>query len=219
MKLNLYSCFLPKYSHLFCLAVFLLASCKGSVREADPAFGKYIESYTTGTISKQSPIRIRLSAETTALHAEGAPVAEKLFSFDPRIEGQAFWLDSRTIEFRPEKNLEPGRMYQGVFRLSRVNKVPDEFKDFDFRFRVIPPSFELEEQGLKVKGGTSPEYLELNGYITTADVEDPVQVEKILSLEYEGGRPALRWQHAAEAKKHHFFIDSIRRGEGERDLL
>ncbi|QEC53300.1 hypothetical protein EDD80_10335 [Anseongella ginsenosidimutans] len=205
--------------YLFFLVTIILASCKPPVREVDPAFAKYIESYTTGTISRQSPVRIRLASEVPSLYEEGAELPASLFRFEPGIEGKAYRTDPGTIEFRPAGNLEPGRMYTAVFDLSAVIDVPEELEEFTFQFQVIEPSFDIAEEGLRVSSSTSPEYLEYNGYITTADIEDPLQVEKLLSVDYEGKKPLIKWQHRAEEKKYHFTIDSLLREDAEKKLL
>ena len=77
---------------LFVTAVFFLSSCskKDKWIEVDPAFSKYIDAYTTGTISKTSAIRIKLAADAGTTHAVGEEVKESLFSFSPTVKGKAF---------------------------------------------------------------------------------------------------------------------------------
>ena len=84
--------------------VSLLSSCnkKDKWIDVDPAFSQFIDAYTTGFVSKTSAIRIQLASEASTTHAVGEAVNEGLFEFSPSIKGKAFWLDARTIEFKPE---------------------------------------------------------------------------------------------------------------------
>src|SRR5687767_9738261 len=66
----------------------------------DPAFGEYIASYTAGTISSISTIRIILSKDVIDSTEVGKEGGGKLFDFNPGISGKTIWLDRRTVEFR-----------------------------------------------------------------------------------------------------------------------
>lgn len=196
----------------------LLISCKQQPAEIDPAFAKYVESFTSGTISKQSPIRIRLSSRF-ALHTGGNdPLPGSLFRFKPAIAGEAYRVDARTIEFRPAENLKAGRMYTATFDLSKVAEVPSQLKEFQFSFQVIEPTFEVVEEGLRVSGNNSPEYMEYSGHVLTADIEEPDQVEKLLTARYGGTATEIRWQHHADEKRSYFTIDSLLRDQTGKEL-
>jgi hypothetical protein len=100
----------------------------------DPAFSKYIESYTTGVVSKQSPIRIRLASDVQVTHQQNEEITEDLFNFSPSIKGKAIWTDARTIEFRPDEKLDPGKNYTADFKLSKLIEVPGHFDHFKFSY-------------------------------------------------------------------------------------
>src|SRR5687767_7862350 len=70
----------------------------------NPAFSGFISAFTSGYISNQSPVRIILTTENPATVQSGQP-AEGLFEFSPAIKGTAYWVDSRTIEFKPDEKL------------------------------------------------------------------------------------------------------------------
>src|SRR5271165_490365 len=71
----------------------------------DPGFSKYIESYTTGIISKENTIRIRLASDVQTTHAQNEALTDNIFDFSPSIKGKTYWVDARTVEFRPEGKL------------------------------------------------------------------------------------------------------------------
>ena len=96
-------------SWLFLLAVIIaMPACKHKrkIIEVDPEFSKYIDAYTSGVISKKNAIRIQLASDANTAHAVNETVKDALFTFSPSVEGKAFWVDARTIEFKPYKDLK-----------------------------------------------------------------------------------------------------------------
>ena len=111
-----------KYALLFVIPV-LLHSCKSKkdlLVSVDPVFSQYIESYTSGVISKTGSIKIKLAENTATTHALGEVSDKNLFEFSPSVKGKAVWLDARTIEFQPTGNLIPDQLYRIAFDLGRV---------------------------------------------------------------------------------------------------
>ena len=49
----------------------------------DPAFSRYIESYTTGVVSRQSTVRIKLAGQVQVAHAQNAELDADVFDFSP----------------------------------------------------------------------------------------------------------------------------------------
>ena len=168
---------------LFCLTLTLfLFSCskKDKWIEVDPAFSKYIDAYTTGTISKTAAIRIKLAADANTTHAVGEAVKESLFSISPSVNGKAFWLDARTIEFKPDGWMKPDQMYEVKFKLGKVTKTEDRFSEFKFSMKTVKPSFKVDNNGLRSSGVKNK--MNLSGILETADIEDGKTVEKLLTL-------------------------------------
>ncbi|MGX5820241.1 alpha-2-macroglobulin family protein [Chitinophaga lutea] len=188
-------------------AVLSLAGCSTKAKPIDPGFSQYIEAFTTGIISKQSAIRIQLAGEVNVTHGQNEPLQDDILTFSPSIKGKAYWVDATTIEFRPEKNLEPGKSYKGTFRLGKVMQVPKQFKTFEFDFEVMKPSFEVEMHGLKAST-TSKDKMSFSGAIRTADIEDVQAVEKILGVSYSP-TTSITWQHDAASRISKFVVNNI----------
>lgn len=212
----------PKYAvtaAITCLLLMLLSiSCKQAKKVMNPALAQYIEAYTAGVISKQSTIRVQLTGNVNVTHTQNEPLEAAVFDFSPDIKGKAYWVDATTIEFRPDENLQPGKTYRSTFRLSKVMKVPDDLSSFDFEFRVIKPSFSVEEFGLRSPDNATMDRMMLTGVIQTADVEDPQQIEKLLSNSYNGKTLPLTWQHNPAEKTSRFTIANIAKGPAPRNL-
>ncbi|MFZ1786649.1 MAG: MG2 domain-containing protein [Ferruginibacter sp.] len=189
----------------------LLFSCskKDKWIEVDPAFSKYIDAYTTGTVSKTSAIRIKLAADANTTHAVGEPVKESLFSISPSVKGKAFWLDAQTIEFKPDSWLEPDQLYEVKFKLGKVTKTSGKFSEFKFNLKTVKPSFKVGQNGLRANGVKNK--MTLSGELETADIEDGKAVEQLLTAVYNGKTLTINWQHNDAGKSHRYSIDNIDR--------
>ncbi|HET9052580.1 MAG TPA: hypothetical protein VFM90_00300, partial [Cyclobacteriaceae bacterium] len=204
---------------LFVLAPLLFSACnkKEKITGVDPAFSRYIDGYTSGVISKAAAIRVRLAAETPSTHALNEVLKDPLFSFTPSVKGKAYWVDARTIEFKPDEYLSPGQLYTVHFKLSKATDVPDAFQIFTFNVQAVTPGFRVKENGLKTVGN-SKEMMMLNGVIETADIASSATVEKLLAAGYQGKSPVIKWEHNESTRTHRFTIEDIKRGAGASTL-
>lgn len=187
-----------------------LTAChnKRKLVKVDPGFSKYVEAYTSGVVSKKSTIRIQLAVDAVTTHAINEPVKTELFDFSPSVKGTAYWVDARTIEFKPEKDLRPDELYEVTFRLGKVLQVPAAFKNFRFNVQITKPAFVVEDNGLR---STGKDMMGMTGEILTADVEESAKVEKLLAAKLNNSNMKISWQHNESSKTHGFVIDNIKR--------
>ncbi|MBC7422686.1 MAG: hypothetical protein H7334_04430 [Ferruginibacter sp.] len=197
---------------IVCLTLILsLFSCnkKDKWLDVDPAFSKYIDAYTTGTVSKATAIRIQLAGEANTTHTLGEEVKETLFDFSPGVKGKATWVDATTIEFKPDNYLKPGQLYEVKFKLGKVTKVPGKFEEFRFNIQIIKPSFKITDEGLRSSGNKNK--MLLNGEVETADVEASADIEKLVNASQNNKALKINWQHNDAVKSHKFTIENIER--------
>ncbi|NPA46290.1 MAG: hypothetical protein GXO24_03650, partial [Chlorobi bacterium] len=201
------------------LSLSSLSSCKHKeqVRESSPAFRHYIAGYTSGIISNSDPIRVELT-EARDVKA-GDTAKEKLFRFEPPIEGTVFWEDPYTVVFRPARRLPNGQAFRAEFRLGRLMKVPDSLAVFPFGFRTRTQSLEVKVDGLRSYDNRHWQWNKLDGTLTTADFAGDQAVEKCVEVWQYGKLKPLTWQHDGEHKMHKFTADSIRRGENDGKVV
>jgi len=176
----------------------------------DPEFSKYIESYTTGIISKQSTIRIRLAGDVQTSHEQNAALDDDVFDFSPSIKGKAYWVDARTIEFKPAEKLDPDKSYSATFKLNKIMRVSDRFEHFRFSFQTIKPDFTVSFTGLQTATNTSVDKMKLGGIIQTADNENANDIERLISATF-GSAVQVNWQHNPVTKTHQFTITGLTR--------
>lgn len=183
----------------------------------DHAFGKYIESYTSGTISRAGVIRIRLAGDVQVTHTQNQELGNVL-DFSPDIKGKAYWVDSRTIEFKPDEKLKADKAYDAVFNLGDIINVPDHFSHFRFSFQTLKPDYSVSFRGLQSETNTSLDKMKLVGTVQTADVEDQASIEKIVSVNYPSATH-ISWQHNNALRSHQFTVTGITRTPGKATPL
>ena len=147
----------------------------------------------------------------------GQPIKETLFDLSPAVKGSTVWLDARTIEFRPEKNLLPDQLYEVKFKLGLVTRVPDPYNVFTFNVQTTRPAFKVTQSGLRSSGEKTSMFL--NGDLTTADAEEPAKVEKLLAATTNGNMLNITWQHTNSNRIHHYSINKINRSEVASTLV
>ena len=124
--------------------IFYSCAHKGEDITPSIEYAPYINAYTGGVISSaNSTIRIELAQDQPMVEI-GSKIAENPFYFSPTLKGEAQWIDSRTIEFIPEKgSLKPGDLYKAEFDLGRFVDVDKRLEKFIFSFRVLERNFTL----------------------------------------------------------------------------
>lgn len=200
------------YGLIICIVIGLFTGCNKSNKLAtvNPAFSKYISAYTSGVVSKTNSIKIQLASTANISHTLNETIKENLFHFSPSVSGKSFWIDERTIEFKPDQLLKPNQLYNISFDLGKIMQVPSEFKTFDFNIQVIQPAFSIQIKGLRAVND-SRNLMILEGDLLTADIEDNQKVEKLLQITSTASFSPVRWQHNEANKTHTFIIDSIER--------
>jgi hypothetical protein len=200
-------------------ALLLAALCAvgaiacGSKKPAAPAEGekewyRYVSAFTSGAISRKSPVRI-LFVDNVA--APGP--ASGLLEFSPGIAGAAEWKSSRELVFTPKGELEPGRDYKAVLHVGRILDLPKDYARFEFGFSAVRPGLEVLLDGLFAEDAERPQAQVLRGRVVTADTEEKALVEKVLEAGQNGRTLPIEWSHAMDGLTHGFAVTGIERRE------
>ena len=97
---------------LILVAAIILWSCEKEVKiSQEEEFIDYVSAYTTGIISRQSTIQVRLVQNYKGDESSAIPSSLGYLTFEPSINGETYWLDDQTIEFTPKEPLEPDTKY------------------------------------------------------------------------------------------------------------
>lgn len=186
----------------------------------NPAFSEYITSYTAGTIPSGAAIRVELASAVADTSMVGNEVASKLFSFSPSLTGKTYWVDERTVEFRPEQRMPNGQVYEATFLLSRISKVSGELSEFVFGFQVRPQNFTLLVENIKPYVKTELARQRIEGKLHTADFASQEAVEQILSANQDGKTLNVSWTHNTDGLDHNFVVEDVtRRDKGSEVVI
>jgi hypothetical protein len=154
-------------------------------------------------------VRIKLASEYPQEVNLQEPLDENMYDIRPGVEGDVFWVDKRTLEFRPGKPLPSGEDFEMKLDLSRLlGKKGSE--DFVFGFSTIPLNLDIDFTGLKTYSNTDLKWNRIEGKIFISDVIAISDLEKILVASQDGRSLRIDWDHES-ATEHSFIIDSVER--------
>jgi len=181
----------------------------------DPGFSNYVNAFTSGVMSNSDNIKVVL-LQPYANAKAGEPLTETVFSFSPTIEGQAYWLDQQTIEFRPNGKLSSGQFYEASFHLEKLMAVEEPFENMVFSFMVMHQSLTVNFQGIKPTDLDDFSKQEIFGTVRTTDVVVPANLEACFTAEQDGKHLNIVWTHKTGSKTHGYTITNVKRGNNEK---
>jgi len=215
-----------KKAVLVCIVLGLIltgAACKRAgepgikAPQLEPEWYRYISAYSSGMISRKSPIRV-LFVDNIGPAEEGAEAPDGVLTFSPSLAGKTAWTSLREISFTPDKPLKPGTTHTAVLRLDKVMDVPRAFRRFEFTFTVIPSDMDITVEGLGPQEGAGPTRQTLQGFLATSDSEAGDLVEKILKASQGGRGLDIAWTHDGSGQRHAFLIKNIERRDEESSV-
>jgi len=184
----------------------------------DPGFSSYVSGYTSGIISVKSNIRLKLASPINYKLESGQALDKKVFKFNPAIKGKSYWVDNRTIEFRPDEILPYGTLYESVFWLKKIKEVPEKYKEFQFQFQTSQQQITIEETSLKPYSNDDLSDNQFKVIVSTNDYIENQTLEKIVSAAYNGTPIDLKWKHDNIKKIHTLIAENIAREEKDGKL-
>ena len=116
-----------------------ILSKQGSINKfkIETKYAEYVSAVTTGIISSESTIKVVLSQPFEGDSAAMDKLTDDLFKFSPSIKGKSHWIDSRIVEFIPNKKLPSGQLYEASFNLPLVSKSSKEVGKMSFYFQMV----------------------------------------------------------------------------------
>ena len=137
---------------MLCL-ILSITSCKEKnlpeFVKVNPAFSQYILGFNSGVISRSSAFTIKLSKKSKKFTETDAKLEEKVFSFNPSVEGVAYWKDAETIVFKPAKALKSDQKFDVSFLLGELLDLSEKFQEFNYSVRTNKQSVYVNVDGIK----------------------------------------------------------------------
>ena len=183
----------------------------------DNKFVHHISSFTTGIVSNNSEVRIVLSQVVAGV--ENGQKADDLFSFTPKIKGQAIWKNNRTIVFIPLNRLPSGVLYGAKFNLGKCIKVETSHEEFVFDFKVKTQDLTIDITSMEPYDESNLVFQRITGELSTADYADLESFKDVLKAEQNQIALNVKWIHNEDGLTHIFFVDSVLRKEERGTVL
>lgn len=182
-------------------------------------FIKYITAFTAGKISKKNAIRVEFGSDVEGAF-KNQKVEQAVFDFEPEIEGDAIWLNQRTIEFKPSEPLQSATDYTASLNMTHFFKnLPEDLKKFSFTFSTFQQAFTYEINALEPLKATELKWQRVKGSIKTADYANNQKVEQLFNAKQNDNNLKVSWNHYGLSNEHEFLIDSIERGEAASEVI
>lgn len=199
------------------LVVWLLTP--GTPAPINPEFGQFITAYSSGVISKNSTIKVRLLSEIAKQLDTNEVLKKDLFDFSPSIDGKIEWADPTTLEFVPDEPLPSDKKYVAKFRLGKLLNVKGDLSTFEFGFQTIEQNFEVQIDEIQTIDKKTLKYQKILGHVLTADGENVDNLKKVLEAKHEGKNLIIKWKPEQAEKSYEFEIDSILRTNKTSEVL
>ncbi len=166
---------------LLLIPLFFACSNPDQKIETNPAFGEYIFAYTSGIISVNDPIRIKLAQPYSGKFSTDESLPTNLLTFEPEIDGDMMWQNNSTLKFIPKKPLKGGQNYLAKLRVKTlIPKVKDGMENFNFQFQTIEQDMSVYVDGLETPNTEDFSRMVLRGKIHTADDGDLETIKKAI---------------------------------------
>jgi len=206
------------------VVVFAIVKLSSSLKDdayfkVNPAFRNYISGFTSGVVSTDTKVVIKLNFDFANDTMIGKACKLDLFSFNPQIKGETFWTDKQTVEFRPAQKLPHDQTYKIDFNLFSLITVPDSLRIFKFHIITMKQGLNVEIQNVKpydAEQGKDYKYVKIMGTVNTADFALPEKIESVIS---NNKNLKTTWVHDEKSKTHQFFIDSVERKQTTQQII
>lgn len=171
----------------------LILNCTTNKKEKvdDQHFFELIESYTSGTISIGSPIKI-VFAETVKNNNK-QPLSE-ILTISPRTKGTFVWEDDQTLVFLPSSFLQPNKEYHVALKMNPFfGKVKKVVEEFNFSFKTLKQNLEVNIEGLRFYETKNANQAKVVGSIEIADDANSDLVKELISATQNNKPLEISW--------------------------
>jgi hypothetical protein len=208
------------YILIFATILIAMASCSEKVQKklrVNPEFSEYVSGYTSGVIAKESNIQIQLTSDYKGMINYDEPIEQKLFTFSPEVEGDAYWVSRNVVEFRPKTAMVSGKQYEVHFSLDELVDVEEGFEDFSFNFKTVTQVGNIYIDGLVTPDVADLSSQMLEGRLVLSDVADTNDIKKSLTA-FQGSQELhIDWIFKG-GLIHRFVVDGVTRGKEESEV-
>lgn len=196
----------------------LLVSCSNHTKngnEKELLYNPYVEAFTSGKISRYTPVYLIFNQEIPADKMNKDKLAGAI-RIKPGTEGEFSFENNRTIVFKPAKGFERNTTYEVTANLSDWFEANKKDRKFSFHFSTLPLAFRGNLQSMDINPKNENGY-DLTALLYTPDKETPETVESLIGFSESGN---VSWQHSPDGKKHEVSFTNLPAGSnGKRPFV
>jgi uncharacterized protein YfaS (alpha-2-macroglobulin family) len=210
------------------LAVLLFSGCHSEIakerlpEEYSLETAQTISHATSGVISAQDYIRIRFTGPMVPAGRVGMPLEERLFIFNPRIEGTAQWEDRQTLAFIPGEDLPRDKDFSAVLELATIMPYTkglyekgEKQHPFPFHFRTAAREVVRFRGDFMLKNTDDPHSLSYKGTMSFTEPVSMSLLEKSVVFylrresESRGRKMSVVWEKGKNDKEFLFIVSGL----------
>lgn len=200
-----------KYLYCICVCCLLclLGGCESGSKSGaeDLPFSPYVEAFTSGTVSRYTPVYLIFNQEIAADRMKTDRLRD-LVKVKPETAGEFAFENNRTIVFKPAKSFERDTRYEIKVDLSEWFDMERKDRYFTFRFSTQPLLIRANLQSVDINRKNE------NGYdivcsLFTPDRETPETVESLVRF---SEKAEVSWQHSPDGKRHEVSVSNLQAG-------
>ncbi len=203
------------YKSIYFLLLTILISCQNSSKQETFDYNQtiksnpYIQSFTTGTISRFSPIIINFNVDVPASF-QNEKELQKLFVMKPEVKGELRIEDNSKLIFKPSEPLERDKIYDIDLNVGKIFKGAE---NLNYKIKTLKSGMRIDDVKLRISD--KGDYF-FAGTINTADIEDAVTVKSLISTNSIG---TLKLQdNNKEGATFSFKIEDIKPEDGGKSV-
>lgn len=194
----------------------IIASCEKPIAPSGYSMPdnlhQYVLAYTSGYISRASPIQIQFVEAQIDPSGIGTEAETGLLRFSPKIAGKLIWETTHTLRFEPEELLASGKTYTATLLLEKIlPDVPEDLRKITFTFQSKEQFYDLRIDALDSPDPSDPAKQVIRGQISTYDVASLEDMEQVLSASQDNKDLSINWQESTNGQQFFFSISDIQR--------
>jgi len=201
------------FQYLAILSIALTA-CKQKLDKAllrpNPLFAEYIAAYSTGLVSKNASIQIKLQQRFDSL-------PDDCIRISPKIEGiYSLAEDRHTVVFKPKFQMKKGAIHTVSLEMDKFFPgIAKDLKKFRFQFQIIDQDFEVSSVGYYCNSASDFSNNTIKGEIYTADYVSSKELENLLVASQQNKKLDIKWQSSENNTKHTFNLAKVIRSNAD----
>lgn len=170
-------------------------------KKLQPAVNDYVAEYTTGVISRRTPIEIVLNDPLSGdqLNQE---LLQSAFRITPEVKGKIEVVDDRKLLFQPIGMLKPGTEYTVNLEVGKLFKTDKRNRNFTFSFETVAPEVGFRLREMDVDNNTGKDTLyEFKASLLLSDWADSATVYNLIGFNMP---VKVNWEKLGVAKTFDF---------------